>query len=232
MVNAITAVGTAATSGGTNITTVTVVPATLGNVLVVGTLVSSATVHFSSLSGGGCTTWTHLLGPSVLSGLAQSIDLWVGVVTAAGSATLTGTPSASVSALNTDFISQQFAGGGAGTVWAVDGAQSTTKTNTASTTMTFPTLTPGGASRLYVGFGESSIGGGSPPSAGYTLQTTANSMPLLYNVSVSTAQSPTCAMGISTTSLTQGSLITATAAPTGSPRLININQAVNRASSF
>jgi hypothetical protein len=209
---AISSVGTIQNAGGTGVHTLTVAPAGVGNLLIIGTVVTSTTVHFSSLSGGGCTTWTHLLGPTVVT--TNSLDLWMGTVTTAGSSTLTGTGSAALTSLNCDLSAQEFAGGGAGVVWAVDGSQSATKSNASSITVTWPTLTPVGAGRLYAGFGTSAQGMSTTGyTAGYTGQNTTNLAAIIYNVSVSTAQTPTGATGFGTAALsgTQGVLLTATA---------------------
>jgi hypothetical protein len=204
---------------GTALTTMALYTANVGDMVVVSSWVGSATVHISSLSGGGVTTWTHILGPSVLSGTAQSMDLWWGVVTSAGSQTITFTGSAALTGLTANYVSRQFTIGGAGSTWAIDGTQTGTKTNASSTLMTFPTLTPAGAGRLYVGAGIAPIGAGTPITSPYVVGSIGaiSSNLLIYNQGVSTAQSPTATVGLGPqTSLTDAALFIGTApvAPT------------------
>lgn len=226
---AIAPVGTPATTSTTAATTLAIATVNVGDLVVVGTWVGSATVHISSLSGGGVTTWTHLLGPSVLSGFAQSMDLWWGVVTSTGSQTITFTGSAALTGLTCGYAARQFTIGGLGSTWTIDGTQTGTKTNVSAALMTFPTLTPGGAGRLYVGSGiHGGFGAGYPLTSGYADATVAQVMatPLIYNTSVSTAQSPTATGGNSAASLTDAAIFIGTVPPpTGSKPIMVVNRA-------
>ncbi len=231
MPNAITAVGTTATHSGAAGTTLSVSPTAVGDCFILASGVQSATVFVSSVSGGGVTTWVNLAHAVNLGAQTASYDLWLGVVTATGASTITVTGSASLAALVVTLWAQQFHGG-TSPLWGVDGAQTGSKTNSpASTTITWPTLTPSGSNDLYVGVGQSLFGAtASTQTAGYTM-TLAGSEPFLFNPSVSTAQNPTCTNGSSSTSGTLAALIQANPVP-GSPRLRVVTQAVGRASSF
>lgn len=228
MPNAITSVGTLASTSTFGATTLTVNPTAVGDCLIFVTNIGSTTVHAASVSGGGCT-WTHVVGP--LPSATQSMDMWLGKVTTTGSSSITVTGSAAITGFTNQFMAQQFHGGTSPT-WGVDGTQATTKTNTASTTITWPTLVPSGANDLYVGFGASSLGAtASTQTAGYTM-TLVGGLPFLYNVSVSTSQTPTCTNASSSTSFTIGALIQAVPLPSGNHAIRIIGQAMQRASLF
>lgn len=230
-------VGRAISTTATAATTLALTTVNVGDLVVVGSWIGSATVHISSLSGGGVTTWNHPVGPSVLSGVATSLDLWWGVVTTAGDQTITFTGSAALTSLSCGYVARQFTIGGAGSTWAIDGTQTGTKTNTSAALMTFPTLTPGGAGRLYVGAGISAgFGAGYPLTSGYVNAEVAQValVPLIYNTSVSTAQSPTATGGSTATSLTDAAVFVGTIPPAGRPpnaRIITY-AAVQRASTY
>lgn len=226
---AIAPVGTSATVTGTALATMALNTVNVGDLVVASSWIGSATVHISSMSGGGVTTWTHILGPSVLSGLADSMDLWWGVVTSAGSQTVTFTASAALTGLACSYVAQQFTIGGSGSTWAIDGTQTGTKTNASAALVTFPTLTPSGAGRLYVGSGvQGGFGTTYPLTSGYANATVAQvtNTPLIYNTSVSTAQSPTATGANTATSLTDAAIFIGTVPPpTGSKPIMVVNRA-------
>lgn len=223
MVNPISAVGTLKSTGfasGNN--TLAVAPAALGNLLVLATWIttSSGAPTVSAVSGGGCPAsgsglfgaWTRILASTQFTTppATQRGDIWIGTATATGSSTITTTSSSGTWPGTNGLFSQEFtSGGGQGTVWAADGSGST-KTNATSTTITFPTLTPAGPNRIYLGPGYAGgTGSTSGGTAGYTVQLDANHNPFIYNTSVSTVQSPT-SVQTSSTSDAMGILITAT----------------------
>jgi hypothetical protein len=195
MPNSISAVGTAVVSSFTApLPAFNVNPTAVGNMIGLGILLIGSS-GATGVSGGNCT-WTRInTSPPNTGGLGTVCDLWLGVATSTGSAALTVTGGSS----GGDLQYQQFAGGGAGTVWSVDGTQQgTTNLNTSSTSLAFPTLVPGGASRLYFGFaGTASASSG--VTSGYTLQdlSATNAVDIIYNVSVSTSQSPVVTQGSS-----------------------------------
>lgn len=235
MANTITAVGSAINTETTSGNTISVSPASVGNCLVVWGFASDTSAHFfSAISGGGVTAWTAI--QSTTSYFSQyALAMWFGKVTAAGSATITLTQSGTFA--NDSWITvQEFTVGSSGAVWAIDGTQSATKSNgTASSSVTYPTLTPSGTLRMYVGGG---MGLGSPAlttgqTSGYTVAAFSSSYPpvAMYNPSVAnSAQSPVTAQTSSAQSSTMGALITGTipAPAVGHPNYL-LNVAMRRA---
>jgi hypothetical protein len=213
----ISAVGTLKSSGFvSHQATLPVSPTTLGNVQIFATWVStsSGAPSVATVSGGGVTTWTRILASTQFaSPVAQRGDVWMGPVTSTGSSTITITGSGAFVGTNGLFC-QEFtcAGVSVGTLWALDGTQAGTKTNTTSTSITYPTLTPSGTFSAYVGPGYAGdtgiLTGGT---SGYTVQLDSNHNPFIYDGAVpNSAQSPAAQQSTSSTSATMGVLITAT----------------------
>ena len=74
----------------------------------------------------------------------------------------------------------------------VDGTVGSTNNSTNSTTITYPSRTPSGPNRAYIGLGYAGgTGSTSGATAGYTVQLDQNNNPLIRNPSVSTVQTPT-----------------------------------------
>lgn len=203
--------GTFYSQGGSSLVTLSVTPITLGNAFVF-TCSYVATATLSTVSGGGCTTWTKLVGAFTAYSGSAKIDLWLGTVTGSiGSGvniTIAGTGLTNTQRLSAlEFTS----GGGAGTVWALDGAQTGTKTNASSATVAFPTLTPSGLNRMYAGYGlvaNTALTTGQ--TAGYTVNLDPGSNPYFFSSSVAnSAQSPTCAQNTAGLSGTIAALVTA-----------------------
>jgi hypothetical protein len=137
----------------------------------------------------------------------------MGKVTTTGSATITITSSTGSWPGSNGLYAQEFTcvGVSSMTVWAVDGTQTGTKTNGTNTNITFPTLTPGGVLRAYIGPGYAGgTGQTTGGTSGYTVQIdSVNHNPFIYNANVSTAQTPV-SIQTSSTSDAMGMLITAT----------------------
>lgn len=193
-----------------------VTPTTIGNLLVLATWVttSAGAPSVSAVANGGATTWTRILPSTQFTTppATQRGDVWIGQVTTTGAGTIQLTSSTGSWPGSNGLFCQEFTCVGVGpwTVWAVDGAQTGTRTNATSTTITYPTLTPGGPLRAYVGPGYAGgTGSTSGATAGYTVQLDGNNNPYIYNANVSTAQSPT-SVQTSSTSDAMGVLITAT----------------------
>lgn len=181
-------------AGGTGLKTLSVTPSAVGALMILATSAGSNTAN-SAVSGGGCPAsgsgtagaW-HLIAGPVSSTTPWLTELWMGVVTTAGAATITITNTSSgTNRLN---CKEFTAGGGAGTRWTQDGAGGT-KTNTTATVVTFPTLTPSGPNRLYVGFGLNGTGQTTGATAGYTVELDPGTNPYIRNPSVASAQTPT-----------------------------------------
>ena len=188
----ISAVGGVVMDYGTATTTVAVSPQNVGDVIVLlakvagsGTLPSGVT----SISGGGVSTWNKAVSFSFSS---HEEEIWYGTVTATGPSTITVNWSGSVSGVGTEYNAQEFTANlGASTVWALDDSQSGTLTNSSSTSVAFPTLTPSGSGELYFGYGQcaSDCAIGSTP--GFTYALTWDYNVVTYNTSVTSAVSPT-----------------------------------------
>jgi hypothetical protein len=235
MTNAITLVSTLQTDGtafATANTTATLVPSTIGNCMFVVTRCKSQTVGIASMSGGGCAVWDHVGTFSFASGggSAETIDFWVGVVTTTGSQTLTLTGTASLAAISLTTVWQQFtvSGVAANTSWVAELAASLS--NVASTNITYPTLTPNGPNRLYLGFAEPN---GAPnttgATAGYTAQKDANASTadqgqLITNPTLTSgvAAAPVGTQGTSATSIACAVLLRATNPDTTVGTTLNI----------
>lgn len=189
---AITAVGSLAVSTGAY--TLAVSPTAVGDILVLAVPALASSAHNpSAVSGGGVTTWNHINGYASAAGIPTA-DLWWGVITATGPATITITDSTSTSVIA--MACQQFTGG-TGT-WAADGTGANSGSATAATSGNYPSLTPAGANELYVACGCFSIGGPGGSTSGFTyanpIGATGNEAhaAFVYNPSASspTAQSP------------------------------------------
>lgn len=221
-------VATKATAG----TTLTVAPVAVANILIVWGNVASSTIHFTTLSGGGVTTWNHVNGPNVIG--TNSWDMWWGVVTSSGSSTITASASAALTGLTTTLAAQEFTANSTAATWALDGTV-TLSNNSSSTTVTCPTKTPASGTELYIATGEPFSGTvQTGQTAGYTLvvpDIVSNVGAVLFNCTASGAQSPTFKLGSSTTSQMAGGLISATVPSSSIPvgLMYPPNQAVMRA---
>lgn len=109
-----------------------------------GTATSGGGVAYSSVSGGGVTRWTRATGS--MYAYSGATEIWYGVVTATGSATITITqPSNLIHAWQCD----QWTAPGSDLAWSLVAASpsSTTTAPASSRTLTAPALTGNG---LYV----------------------------------------------------------------------------------
>jgi len=191
-------------AGGANLKTLSVSPDAVGALMLLAQS-DGGNVTTSAVSGGGCPAsgsgtpgaWQRIAGPFSSAGPTK-MEIWMGRVATAGASTLTITnTSTGTIRLNC----KQFNAGGAGTVWSQDGVGGT-RQNAASTTVTFPTLTPSGPNRLYIGFGTNGTGSASGMTAGYTVELDPGNNPYLYNASVpQSAQTPTSVTTSSTSYL-------------------------------
>jgi len=174
------------------VTTITaVVPAAVGDLLVLGIRIGNATATVLSVTGGGVTSWTVI---PVRAGSAVSAGLCYGVVTSSASSSLVITTSATVST-STSLLEFSMSGG----TWGPDGAP-----GSAVDSGTCPTLTPSGAGEMYIAFiacTTSAIGASSAP-AGY-VQVGSGYSAMIYDVSVTGAQTPTVTAGNHTAAVAQ-----------------------------
>jgi hypothetical protein len=189
--SAITAVGSlAATSipaGGSPLLSVD--PQAVGDLLVLGLEDSNSTPPtYSSVSGGGVTTWTLLARDNDPGNVADNLEIWDGVVTTPGpstiEATLTGFSNGD------DMLAQEFSDG-SGT-WASDSGGKIA--DTLNQDFDYPSLTPGGSGELYFGIGtavnSTTLGGNGTPDVTY-VETGLNCVSLaVYDTGTSATLAP------------------------------------------
>jgi hypothetical protein len=199
---------------GTTLKTLAVAPLHAGALMVLTT--THPTGNFTAVSGGGCNAsgsgldgaWQLIAGPFA-NATSAFLEMWMGKVQTTGSSTITVTASyTGTTRLN---CKEFFTAGGIDTKWSQDGAGGS-KTNTAVTTVTYPTLTPSAPNRLYVGFGTNGTGQTTGATSGYTVELDPGTNPYLYDPDVpQSAQSPisTQASSGAIASYTIGALIKA-----------------------
>lgn len=163
---------------------------------MVFTTTYQSSASMTAISGGGCNAsgsgldgaWQRIAGP-LTNTSSSKIEMWMGKIITAGASTITVTNS--VSTGNLRLNCKEFDTlGGQGTIWTQDGVGGSTN-NAASTTVTFPTMTPSGINRLYVGFGTNGTGQTTGATAGYTVELDPGTNPMIYNPSVpNSAQTP------------------------------------------
>ncbi|MCW2930021.1 MAG: hypothetical protein JWM19_983 [Actinomycetia bacterium] len=149
MPGGITAIGSEYQAEGAS--TLDVVPSAAENALVV-CLTATAAPSGLALSGGGVTRWTYASSFLDTSNNCY-VDIWLGVITAAGSATITvaGLDSAGMSIWCREF--SESAGGYAWSAGAVSSAPASSGAPTGSgLDITYPPLSAAGAGNsLYIG---------------------------------------------------------------------------------
>lgn len=222
---AITVVGSLDSATGTALTTLTLTAAaSVGDVRVLVTVLGSASINVSSISGGNCGSgWSKVAGPdSDTNGTSKRHEMWIGTVAngnTSGHETITITWSSSTAGLATDLDCRTFTNSNTATTWARDGAALTFKNNVASTTITYPTGTAAGTGELYVGHARCPAGGsyGTPsgtPSSGWVTTTDANGNPYIYNVNVGSGSVAPTQSTSSTVSYATGVLLIASSTTT------------------
>ena len=107
-----------------------------------------------------------------------------------------------------ELAAQEFAGsGGTSTVWAKDVSASATN-DAASSTITYPSLTPSSSGELYVGFSRASSASAPGTTPGFTYESPSANNLYVYDPSVSSSVSPAASQKAGR-SLTAGALIEA-----------------------
>lgn len=208
---AITAVGTIEGNAGTALTSFSMAPTSVGNCFPLAIAVyTGSALTVTGVSGGNCT-WAFC-GRYADTGGSSKREMWLGTATATGTATCTITYSASVAGNPVELDAQEFTNGtGAGTTWALDGAVAGT-TNTASTSCTFPSLTPTAAGEIYFAhWFTSSSHLTTSPTSGYVVAQDPFTDGILYNPSCTgSTQSPTGTIASSNASSTIAMLVAVT----------------------
>ena len=178
----ITTVGSLAYASG-SATTLSVSPHTAGRPVGAGGQRHRGAV--SSVTGGGVTTWAKDIA-KVGTEEGNDNEIWYGVVSTAGAATITVAFSGSHS--DDELMAQEYTAG-SGATWSAGATGSSSST---TSTVTFPSLTPSGAGQLYLGFAQVDGEGeaGSTPGFSYTI-TSAEGSVLCTDTNVSSTTSPT-----------------------------------------
>lgn len=177
----ISTVGSTVVSSSTSIS---VDPTAIGDILIVAACAGTGI----TISGGGVTTWNTLVTED---GANKALYIWMGVITTAGSATIT------LSALSFNNFCQQFHRSSGS--WTEDSSGG--PTTGSSGVETLPSLTPSHAQELYVGFMCSQyFGFGAGSTSGYTYNVPSSSYDgFCFNQACSSsAQAPSFSSGVST----------------------------------
>ena len=193
---------------GKGVTSLTVDPSNLNDLMVLFSNPANGGATISSVSGGGVTDWTKVTGTSSGSGSGTTtIEMWKGVVTSTGSSTINVTFASSTGNPN-ELVAMEFTTGNTTGSWVID--SSGTLYNSASTTVTYPSLTPQSSKDLYVGYASAGSTMTAGTTSGFTYATTSlTSHMVTYNKAVSSTVQPTATQSGSDASLTIGALIAA-----------------------
>ncbi len=178
---------------GVGQSTLSISPHTVGNLIVLAIHNGSATPAMTtvSVSGGGVTNWTKVTGEtngttnvglSITPG--SRVEIWKGVVTTTGAATITVVYSGS-SANNSELAAQEFTAGlGSGTNWSTISSGSVSNQSATSTSVPYPTLAPNQSGELYWGYSEVSSTGLSGSSGGFTFTQTGDGDQIAYSTTL------------------------------------------------
>lgn len=216
---AISSVGSLLQASSQTARTIAINPTAVGNLVQMAIVVESSTSGFapSAVTGGHCvgltglSSWTNLLSTTGIEsgGGTYQLSMWAGVATTTGSTNATVTTTAG-STIWVDIDAEQFTctGVSATTTWATDGSAAASVKGTASTTLTYPSLTPSDTGRMYMAFGfPAGTSSTTGQTAGYTIRVDSLGNDLLFNTSVSGAQSPTNVITTSVKSTGIGALV-------------------------
>ncbi len=186
----ISAVGSLATADGVGLTTLSVNPQNVGDVLEVFAMAPITSVTLSSVSGGGVSTWTKAV--QFDGSIGSDEEIWFGQVNTTGSSTITFAWSGSISGHTMEYGSQEFTAGlGSSTVWSVD--RTGTTNGSSSTSVPFPSLTPSGSGELYFGYSCVFNTASAGSTSGFSYAATAEGNMVIYDPNVSAAVSPSAA---------------------------------------
>ncbi len=201
-------------------------PSAVGDELILTTQIPTSGVTVTGVSGGGVSTWTKAVVNNG-DGTVNRVEMWVGTVTAAGSSSITVTYSAAPGSEEITATEFTAAGVNASTTWGIDstGAQ----INSASTTVTFPSLNSVSSDELYVGYGQVQ----NPPAAAgtttgfnYIVTSTQHNI-IAYDSSTNanTSYQPTAVQNSSGESNVVGAILTAFVTSTAINNSTSVQQA-------
>jgi hypothetical protein len=197
----ITYVGASSNNGSTNVTSATDTQtwANVGDLVTVAVQLKNASSSVSSISnttGPGVVSWQSSAAVvSAGNGTVNRTELWYGTVTTAGSETFTVNFSGSGTSTSWEVAATEFtaAGVSASSTWGVD-TKGSLLNSSASTNITYPSLTSEGSGEVYFGYGQSQNLTGSAGSAGgantnFSFMTTTQGNEIAYNTQTSAATS-------------------------------------------
>lgn len=154
-------------------------PASVGDLILYGVVAESATVYPTGISGGHCT-WTQIGAKFLGTHTTYYAAVFAGQATATGSATATLAFSGTTPTIRS--AGQEFSS----TVgsWSVDGPQGNLDS---TSTKTFPALAPSGPGSLYFGYAywTGTYSSGSTP--GYVYEEDSHSNGVIFNPACTTA---------------------------------------------
>ena len=196
--------GTNWDNGGTNVETVSVTPAVVGDIMLVATCECGSGNHVTGISGGDVTTWTQLVATPT-TGALTIYHLWEGKITSTGTTNVSiswsGTPG-----VTTEVNAQEFSSSyGSSANWSFVVANDAHNLSS-STTVTYPSLTSTAAGQAYWGYmvtGATSINNSCTTGTGFTcIQTSTGHEGAAWNTSLAanTAYAPTQTSNASGTS--------------------------------
>jgi hypothetical protein len=183
------------TAQGVSQTTLSVSPATVGDLLALWIVNTSTSVtgHLpTSVSGGGVSTWIQAPNTAVSSASGEAGAWWYGLISSTGSSTLTiggGETNANVRLTAVEFVA------GDGYTWRLD--TSSGKSNQSTNPASSPSLTPVQSGELAVYGWASSSDPGAGNTSGYTYLNPgwAAHVEIAYNMSTGAATQPMLASG-------------------------------------
>ena len=184
----ITHSGTGWTTNGMGVLTLNAAPVNAGNLLLFGVSCGGAGIakSFSSVAGGGVSTWTRVVG-YIDTTSDWLLELWMGQVTTAGGAYITVTNSSLTSEWNR-YWAQEFTASSASITWGVAASSPASGSGLClgtGATVRYPSLS---ATGLYAGVAGSRWGTlQAGTSAGYAYTEVDSHLQTVWNTSASAA---------------------------------------------
>lgn len=226
----IKSVGALYAANGTGLTTLSVTTFTPGDVILLTTAVGANTITATGVSGGNAINWTRVCAPVNDSTIVVNVDMWKGTVTAAGTANVTVTYSASVASLPCYYDAHGFTAGIGTVTWSVD--QASGADHATSLTLAYPSLTPTGTNELYYGLAwsqqTSSVAGSTP---GFTYARDAIGRMACWNTSVSATVAPTASQTTTGPYISSAVLLTASV-QAASTTTVTVETSINNGASW
>jgi hypothetical protein len=192
----VTAIGPLASGSGIGVSTLSVSPKNVGDLLTLAVKVDasdvdSSNVDVTSVLGGGVSLWTETEGPYNRND-DQDLELWIGTVTTTGPSVITVHLEGETTPVDTELTTQEFSSSlGSHTYWSVDIYADAGIHNVPSKNVTFPALTPHGSGELYFGYASGSSTGSAGSTPGFTYSVTPGGNIVTYDSNASAPVQPT-----------------------------------------